>query len=1039
MGFMSVLYGVTVKEQGNKINITGIPQTTFMKDIKNQWGTTKLKNMFQLQFHFGRGQLMSFHKFFLPDFLYVINQLPNRRTYQLVTELIYENTYLKKLNEPIQENINLTTMQNELQFELKDYQLEFIKKYDQIKQRYSLKGYLLAFDTGLGKDQWIGCKVKVPNGWKRMGDIKVGDTVITRDGTPSNVTGVFPQGKKDMYQITFVDGRSTLCSLTHLWKVYHKNINRMHPDKPHWKVCETKEIIRLLSIKNTFTYVDLIEPEITKDAELPIDPYVLGVILGDGSIVSSSVTLTTDEEILLRVREKLPSSMILNICDYKSDTCTYCKDARIIANKDNKPELSFVKILKNLNLYGCRSWEKHIPKEYLENASFNQKLELLRGLLDTDGYVDGVKNEKCGSVRYSTSSFKLAKDIQYLVRSIGGIAKLKKKVPYYSYKNQRLQGRLSYIIYIRYKNPSELFTLERKKKRLSFTNQYSDSLRLAIKSIKYVGKLESQCIMIDHPEHLYVTDNFIVTHNTATAIALMIALGKEKIIVLTPNNVVYEFAGEINKFCKTPQKIWTKEKPISNAKWFIINYESMPKLLSLKELKSGNIGIIIDEIHYFRSANAERVKYAEMIAKYTQSVDILTMSGTPIKQAPAELIPLLKLLDPYFDEEAEQIFKKAFGVNTMQLADIVRHRLGMMMYRKTKEEVLDLPEKHEENIMVKIPNGENYTLKKVQQEVKKFVEERKKYYDQSTKQFEQDYLAGLKYFTSTSQFNKSNYNKYLNIVEAIKKKKYGSWEEKGRLMKEANLYEKTVILPTLPSELKNRFKKAKSVYKYVDMVMLGEVIGNLLTRLRAAMYSEMFKHGPIKDIIQKAIKKTIIFTTFTDVVEAAAKSARDDWGMNPSIIYGKTSKDTPAILKEFKQNPNKNPLICTMQTMATGVTVVEANTVIFVGQGFRSVDKKQAYSRVYRIGQTDDVYIYTLILDTGSEPNLSTRLEDIVSWSQQMFDAVVGDVDIDLQKVVGTESIHDDFIMDMLKFDNTSNEQTLLSSTSVVHEFLFKK
>jgi hypothetical protein len=61
--------------------------------------------MFQLQFHFGRGQLISFHKFFLPDFLYVINQLPNRRAYQLVTELIYENTYLKKLKEPVQENI----------------------------------------------------------------------------------------------------------------------------------------------------------------------------------------------------------------------------------------------------------------------------------------------------------------------------------------------------------------------------------------------------------------------------------------------------------------------------------------------------------------------------------------------------------------------------------------------------------------------------------------------------------------------------------------------------------------------------------------------------------------------------------------------------------------------------------------------------------------------------------------------------------------------------------------------------------------------
>lgn len=1039
MGFMNILYGVSVKEQGNKISITGIPLTTFMKDIKKRWGTTKLKNMFQLQFHFGRGQLMSFHKFFLPDFLYIINQLPNRKVYRLITELIYENTYLKKLNEPVQENVNLNVMKNELQFELKDYQLTFIENYDKIKQKYSLKGYLLAFDTGLGKDQWVGCKIKVPNGWKRMGDIKVGDTVIAKDGTPSNVLGVYPQGKKDMYQITFVDGRSTLCSLTHLWKVYHKNINKSYPDKPHWKICETKEIIRLLSIKNTFTYVDLIEPEITKDIDLPIDPYVLGVLLGDGSISSGSIVLTTDEEILLRVKEKLPSSMILNIYGYKSNNCSYCKDARIITNKNSKSELSLIDILKNLNLYGCRSWEKYIPEEYLEDASFNQKLELLRGLLDTDGYVDGVKDTNCGSIRYCTSSFKLAKNIQYLVRFIGGIAKLKKKTPYYSYKNQRLQGRLSYIISIRYKNPSELFTLERKKKRLTFTNQYSNNLRLAIKSIKYVGKLESQCIMIDHPEHLYVTDNFIVTHNTATAIALMTALNKEKIVVLTPNNVVYEFAGEINKFCKTPQKIWTKEKPVSDAKWFIINYESMSKLLSIKELKSGNIGIIIDEIHYFRSANAERVKYAEMIAKYTQSVDILTMSGTPIKQAPAELIPLLKLLDPYFDEEAEQIFKKAFGVSTMQLADIVRHRLGMMMYRKTKEEVLDLPEKHEEDIMVKIPNGENFTLKKVQQEVKKFIEERKKYYNQGIKQFEQDYLAGLKYFTSTSQFNKSDYNKYLKTVETIRKKKYSNWEEKGRLMKEANSYEKTVILPSLPSELKNKFKKAKSVYKYMDMVILGEVIGNFLTRLRAAMYSEMFKYGPVKEIIQKAIKKTIIFTTFTDVVEVAAKSAHDDWGMNPSVIYGKTSKDIPTILKEFKQNPSKNPLICTMQTMATGVTVIEANTVIFVGQGFRSVDKKQAYSRVYRIGQTDDVYIYTLVLDTGGEPNLSTRLEDIVSWSQQMFDAVVGDVDVDINQVIGTESIHDDFIMNMFKFDVSSNQQTLLSSTSSIHNFLIKK
>lgn len=506
-----------------------------------------------------------------------------------------------------------------------------------------------------------------------------------------------------------------------------------------------------------------------------------------------------------------------------------------------------------------------------------------------------------------------------------------------------------------------------------------------------------------------------------TAIALMHVLHKDKIIIIAPNNTVYDtWVNEIQNTFVEEQIIWTQHNPVKNAKWFIINYESIEKLLYLPELQDGsNIGTIIDEIHNFRNKNTNRSINAINLVKMTKSEDVLALSGTPIKALGSEMIPLLKLIDPFFDTTVEDIFKRTFGVASTQLSDIIANRLGLIMHRKLKAEVLDLPEKTEQTIPVVIPNGNYYTLPNLQGVVKTFISERTEFYMKNKVNFEEDYQNGLDYFEHTNKYDTQGYEEYLDIVKIIKNKKYKDWQDRIDSFKKANLYEKTVIEPVLPSEIKKRFHKAKSVVKYVEMVILGEVIGGLLPHLREQMYSEIIKYGPTKDIISGAIKKTIIFTTYTSVVEETTSLCKK-WKYDPVPIYQKTAKDSTTLLKIFREQPTKNPLITTIQMMSTGVTLIEANTVIFAPTPFRYTDYLQASDRVMRIGQTDPCYIYTFILDTGTVPNLSTRIQEISDWSKDLFEKIVG-TKVDTELVVAetklaVESFGQDTLNDIQSF-----------------------
>ena len=146
----------------------------------------------------------------------------------------------------------------------------------------------------------------------------------------------------------------------------------------------------------------------------------------------------------------------------------------------------------------------------------------------------------------------------------------------------------------------------------------------------------------------------------------------------------------------------------------------------------------------------------------------------------------------------------------------------------------------------------------------------------------------------------------------------------------------------------------------------------------------------LENIMEDAMGKTVIFTSYVDTVESIYNDVKG-MGYNPVACYGKTSDEIPNNVKMFQNNKDVNPLVASIQTLSTGVTLTAANTMIFSNRPWRSVDFSQARDRIYRIGQKLPCFIFTLILDTGTEENLSTRMEEVMSWSKEMFERMVGD------------------------------------------------
>jgi hypothetical protein len=450
------------------------------------------------------------------------------------------------------------------------------------------RGFRLAM---LGDDrqcqaQPLDARVLTPHGWRQMGELKVGDQVICPDGSAAQIVAIQDHGEKEIWRVEFSDGRSMECCLDHLWTIWRAQpvySRGSHAERKvinkggGWAVRPLSEIKRWFD--NGYSKArSAAVPLITGFADnpspqsLPIPPYALGLMLGDGHFAAGLVRFTTADRYLIdRLAECLPDYEAVKVakCDYRlrvRDTSLHVRgrirstaaqttglldrvgrrkgviveysgqrktikewaattripQSRIMGRinrlrwpveealgyAEREPQISNIhsplsRALRNLGLEGTRSHSKFVPDIY-KSSSAADRLAILRGLMDTDGTVG------CGGTygRYHTVSKQLARDVQELAWSLGAIATIgfREAGPK---RPQRL-----YYVDIRHPHAVDLFELPRKRASAR-VNQ--DSLRLRMTAITPSRFAPSRCILVDHPDHLYITDNYIVTHNSIEA------------------------------------------------------------------------------------------------------------------------------------------------------------------------------------------------------------------------------------------------------------------------------------------------------------------------------------------------------------------------------------------------------------------------------------------------------------------------------------------------------------------------------------------
>ena len=367
----------------------------------------------------------------------------------------------------------------------------------------------------IGKEQPISEPVLLECGWTPMGNVKIGDRIYGQDGNIYNVTGVYPQGIKDVYEITFSDGTKTRCGHEHLWHVHTKkqreNMRKFNDYRFTTK--PLKEIIKDYKKEHhsnsykSYHYKYSIpinsEIEFTQTEELSLNPYIFGLLLGDGGFTGNVVTFTNPETELFEQLEQGVKELNLELHyrDFENH-----RQATIVKNDNEEEHNQLNIILKKLSLFGCDSRQKFIPKQYIYTTIEN-RIKLLSGIINTDGHVyEGV------SIHVCSYSEQLAKDVTELARSLGYVAIFNSWDRTDENSTKKYETEIEYRVTIIGDYSKLNLSTKHKNKLKTRCNDYCKS----IVDIQLIRQEESQCIMVDNPQHLYITNDYIVTHNTST-------------------------------------------------------------------------------------------------------------------------------------------------------------------------------------------------------------------------------------------------------------------------------------------------------------------------------------------------------------------------------------------------------------------------------------------------------------------------------------------------------------------------------------------
>ncbi len=408
--------------------------------------------------------------------------------------------------------------------------LNYLPIYDKIKGKFDFPRIwdsqyhtylyiLLAFLHGnhavlMKKRQWGGLQpnsstLLTLDGWKTFGELVKGEKIWNPDGTIQTVDEIIEWPNQELYEFEFIDGRKTIAGGEHNWYV----LDKTSCSKQKWCVLTTNQILDkgyytittapTKAGKKEYKYYKFAIPYSSaipfEEKKLLVDPYVLGTVLGDGTIDECIRLATMDKEIIDTVMSIVGQDYYASEeIRENNKAIRYCIGYKYRKGAENPLSSAF----KKLGLRFSNCYNKFIPTEY-KYGSIEQRIALIQGLMDTDGYINASGKD----INYTTVSEVLANDFAYVCRSLGLQCRIDKKpaqkqthVPFY---RVRISGVVDF----------PLFKLTRKRERQQIRkNEFKNCPIINI--TKLDRKEDSRCIVVSNPNKLYITNDYIVTHNT---------------------------------------------------------------------------------------------------------------------------------------------------------------------------------------------------------------------------------------------------------------------------------------------------------------------------------------------------------------------------------------------------------------------------------------------------------------------------------------------------------------------------------------------
>ena len=786
------------------------------------------------------------------------------------------------------------------------------------------KRLIIGDEPGLGKSESVDALIATPDGFVRMGDISVGQQIFGQDGNIYNVLGVFPQGKLPTYRVHFSDGSSCECSLDHLWNVRDENRRRRGTG---WITKTLKEIVDSgLTLKSNPKReasgrtpilkweIPMCEPVSYGLKGYIIQPYVMGSFIGDGYMSDTShvsMSLPEDKMFILDKIERWLSPYI-SVTKRKYDGIYHCDfvNSHEVTDPSHMTNVYMEEIrLFNLDVI---SGKKFIPKLYMQGSECQRK-DLLAGLMDTDGSC--IKNRTI----FHTTSEQLARDVKELVQSLGGIAIIRRydrtdegKTPEY-----QVNIRTNFCPF-----SDGCYKAESWKPNNRF------KVTRYIKSVEYVGEKECQCIKTSAPDELYLTDEYIVTHNTLQSIGIVDTANAYPCLVICPSSLKINWQREFDKFTDKSALVldnavrttWPYLLKMGMHHVAVVNYESLRKYFvwDIKAGKSFRLkdvvfcpqirmfkSVIIDESHRVKDPSAQQTIFTKGIT--TGKEWIILLSGTPVVNRPEDLVAQLSIMGRLQEFGGRTKFMADYCTDpkdkkaepAVPLSVLSNQLYDNCMIRREKAKVLpQLPDKTRVDLYVDISNAPEYSLAAA------------------------DLAAYLQQYTECTD-----------------------WEIRRKMRMEA-----LVRFMTL-----RRLATLGKVAQAVDFIRTFLDSG----------------------------KKLIVFCSLHEVVDGLVKAFP-----GAVTVTGRDSAvEKQAAVDSFQDNAETMLIICSIKAAGVGLTLTASSSVAFLELPWTYCDCCQCEDRAHRIGQKDNVTCYYLLAGGTIDQAVYRLIQDKKNTAAQIMNS----------------------------------------------------